>query len=157
MSDSDFIELALMERDKTLNPRQLRTAGFCPGTIYSAGVDSKCVQMKSRELERALATGKRNFKFVGMGDDLFGRMAQFQLDPISQALLNFEIKEISAARANENAEERKLALEEAEKDRLEQEAQIAADAKARNAAEAEAAAAAEAAGPAVPPAEPAGV
>ncbi len=45
---TDTVKLDIEKRDESKNPRELRSQGFIPGTIYGKGVDSISVQVEKR-------------------------------------------------------------------------------------------------------------
>ncbi len=112
------IKLQATERDTTLNPRQLRAAGFVPATIYSKDTDSRSIQVRAKELAYQYGKGMRIFELDGL--KLIARAQQIQVDPLSQQVLSIEFLEINpedakaamAAEAQRRADET-AALEEA--------------------------------------------
>lgn len=155
MSDVTLCEIEVMERDSTLNPRQLRAAGFVPATLYSKGKDSESIQLRTHDLEMALRAGRRYYEFLGAYAGRAGNAVQFQLDPVSQDILSIEFSEISLKEAKAGASERaeELAAQEEELKRQEEEAKKALQkAAAAEAAEAEEAGDAPAEGAAEAPA-----
>lgn len=92
-------ELKITERDTTLNPRQLRSAGFLPGTIYGKGVASKNIQVKIYDFTRALAVGATEFKLVGPGFDLVAHIKNLQTEAVGQKMLNVEFMEVGSKTA----------------------------------------------------------
>src|SRR5262245_43341087 len=64
---SELTTLHATERDTTLNPRQLRKAGFVPGTLYAKNAASQNIQVKAHELELALSKKLAHFKLAGPG------------------------------------------------------------------------------------------
>ncbi|MGE0200653.1 MAG: hypothetical protein AB7P76_06770 [Candidatus Melainabacteria bacterium] len=89
MTDS-LQELSLMERDNTLNPRQLRKAGFVPGTLNNGG-EPQNIQTKAHALELMLLKGQREFQLTGAGFSGKARVLQLQVDPVSHSVLNIEL------------------------------------------------------------------
>lgn len=93
---SSAFELQVTERDSTLNPRQLREAGFLPATVYGKGQPSLTIQVRTYEFERAVAQKNSVFKFVGAGlDGLEVKVQTIQTD-IAQKLLNVEFLLLSS-------------------------------------------------------------
>lgn len=142
MTDNlDLTEVTVMERDTTLNPRQLRAAGFLPATLYANGQGSRSIQVRTHEFELALNKGRRNFKLAGQGIDTAAQVRQFQVDPVKQTLLSVEFLEMDLKEAQAAMEKRRAELEAEARAREEAEARAreeAAKAAAREAAEAEA-------------------
>ena len=74
MAETTIIKLNAQEREADKNPRQLRSAGFVPATVYGKGMESKNIMVCAHEFEMAtrnnrdavieLQTGKEKFKVV---------------------------------------------------------------------------------------------
>lgn len=62
---SDFQELKVAERDNTITPSHLRSAGFIPATVYGHGIESKSVQVRTHEFQQFYAKGEREFQLSG--------------------------------------------------------------------------------------------
>jgi len=80
-------ELKISERDETLNPRQLRSAGFVPATIQG-GAESQQIQIKTHELELALHKKTPEVKLSGAGFDGNVVVKDVQKNPVSQEVLH---------------------------------------------------------------------
>lgn len=80
-------ELKITERDNTLNPRQLRQAGFVPGTVQGAA-ESQQVQIKTHELELALHKKPAEIKLSGAGFEGTVVVKAVQTNPVSQEVLH---------------------------------------------------------------------
>ena len=115
MSKDNFQSLQVTERDQTLTPRQLRSAGFLPGTLYGGkpGADSLSIQVREREFGRAYKEGNRIFRFEGLEKQLV-RVTQLQVDAVSQKILNVEFIETTQADAKASEAAREVAEREAE-------------------------------------------
>ena len=84
-------QLAVAERDTTLNPRQLRFAGKIPATVYGKGRDPQSIQLDNHTFVMHLSKGVRNFNLEGLGATPVAVKAhQVQINPISQQVLNVE-------------------------------------------------------------------
>lgn len=90
MTSQDIHVADAMERDNTLNPRQLRTAGFIPGTLYAKGQESKNVQVRAHDFTQAYKKGARLFQLDGVEKGLVAMARQVQVEPVKQAILNVE-------------------------------------------------------------------
>lgn len=58
-------DVKITERDTTLNPRQLRAAGYVPATLYGKGIESRSVQVKAHEFQHLYEQGVREFQISG--------------------------------------------------------------------------------------------
>ncbi len=86
-SDKSSPELKISERDETLNPRQLRQAGYIPVTIQGGSAESLHVQIKTHELELVLAKKPADIKLSGAGFEGLVVLQAVQKEPVSQKLL----------------------------------------------------------------------
>lgn len=62
---SQLQDLKTSERDTTVTPRQLRTAGYIPATVYGNGQQSQSIQVRTHEFYQAFLQGKREFQLNG--------------------------------------------------------------------------------------------
>ena len=46
-------KLTILERETDKNPRQIRQAGFLPGSIYGKGIEAKSIQINTHDFEMA--------------------------------------------------------------------------------------------------------
>lgn len=53
MTNAAIIKLTAQEKDMDKNPRQLRSAGFIPATVYGKGMESRNIQVNAHEFELA--------------------------------------------------------------------------------------------------------
>ena len=51
-------KLKIEKRDENKNPRQIRSAGFLPGSIYGKGIEPKNIQIDTHEFEMAYKNNK---------------------------------------------------------------------------------------------------
>lgn len=91
--------LQATERDNTLNPRQLRTAGFLPATLYGKEIESQSVQVRELEFTRAYAKGNRVFKLEGIGEagSVVANAYQVQIETLSGKVLSIQFLHVSGA------------------------------------------------------------
>lgn len=82
--------LKATERDNTLNPRQLRAAGFVPVNLYGKGIHSVPLQVKAHELTVLLHHGSRTFQLEGFLD-VIASLKQLQKDAVKQQVLGAEL------------------------------------------------------------------
>ena len=74
MSEQTIVKLAANVREEDKNPRQLRSEGNLPATIYGKGMESKSIQIDAHEFKMAyknapeavyeIAVGKEKFKTI---------------------------------------------------------------------------------------------
>lgn len=131
-SSDDFHVLQVTERDQTLTPRQLRSAGFLPATLYGKGKkgESLNIQVRERDFSRSYKEGSRIFKFDGLTGQLV-RVSQLQVEAVSQKVLNVEFIETTQAEAKASEAARHQAEEEAERAHQEALKKIAEEAASR--------------------------
>lgn len=82
-------ELKVGERDNTLNPRQLRAAGYTPATIYGKDCAPQCIQVNAHEFTLAALQGTRQFKLTGFitGN---AKVSQIQVNPLKNEPISIE-------------------------------------------------------------------
>mgnify|MGYP005754666537 FL=1 len=93
MAETTIIKLNAQEREADKNPRQLRSAGFVPATVYGKGMESKNIMVCAHEFEMAtrnnrdavieLQAGKEKFKVV---------IQELQINYSTNQVLNIEFK-----------------------------------------------------------------
>ncbi|MEB3288106.1 MAG: hypothetical protein VKJ04_11450 [Vampirovibrionales bacterium] len=99
---SSAFELQATDRDDTLNPRQLRKAGFLPATIYGKGqaAASRSIQVRAYDFTRALYKGHQVYRLVGAGfDGLEVKIQALQTETVSENPLNIEFVELGASQS----------------------------------------------------------
>jgi ribosomal protein L25 (general stress protein Ctc) len=101
--------LQATERDDTLNPRQLRTAGFVPATLYGKNIESQSIQVRTVEFTRLYGHGAREFKFSGLKQDIVARVQQVQTNPVTEEVLSIQFYQLSPAGAEKPAKAAKTA------------------------------------------------
>jgi ribosomal protein L25 (general stress protein Ctc) len=84
------IDLTAQERDTTQNPRQLRTNGWTPATLYAKGVPSKSIQVPSKDFYLAFKNGNKQFNLVGL--NVKAKVAQLQVHSTKLNVLNVEFQ-----------------------------------------------------------------
>lgn len=62
---SNHQELKTSERDTTVTPHQLRTAGYTPASVYGKDIQSQSIQVRTHEFYHAFLQGQREFKLNG--------------------------------------------------------------------------------------------
>lgn len=82
--------LLVSERDDTLNPRQLRSAGFIPATLYGKAVEAKSIQTRTKDFTKLYANGARTFQLEGLKEAFVVRVQDIQVNPITQEILSIQ-------------------------------------------------------------------
>ncbi len=83
-------ELKVAERDNTLNPRQLRKAGYIPTTLYGKGIHSVQIQVKAHEFNQLLAHGNQTFKLNGFVN-VTAKTQKLQFTPVGHEVIGAEL------------------------------------------------------------------
>ncbi|WP_303673553.1 hypothetical protein [Vampirovibrio chlorellavorus] len=83
-------DLKVTERDNTLNPRQLRAAGFIPVTLYGKNRESVQIQAKTHELSQLIMHGSQHFQLSGFVSGP-AKLRQLQVDPVSQQPISAQL------------------------------------------------------------------
>ncbi|MBX2861871.1 MAG: hypothetical protein KTR14_11605 [Vampirovibrio sp.] len=78
------------ERDTTLNPRQLRAAGFVPATLYGKNQEPKAIQVKTYDFVQLYAKGARVFQLDGLSPVVTAIAHNVQMDAVPQKVLSIE-------------------------------------------------------------------
>ncbi|HEY9688119.1 MAG TPA: hypothetical protein V6C52_14185 [Coleofasciculaceae cyanobacterium] len=86
---STLNELKATERDTTLNPRQLRAAGFVPATLYGKSIEAQSIQVRAHELQQFFTQGVREFQLTGFTTYAV-KIQEMQRDPVSQQPLSVQ-------------------------------------------------------------------
>ena len=87
------IKLDIQTRDTEKNPRQLRSEGILPATLYGKGVDSKSIQLNGHDFINAYSKDKEaNFE-LKLGSETFkAEIAEIQYHYASGKIQNIEFK-----------------------------------------------------------------
>ncbi len=92
--------IAVTERDNTLNPRQLRAAGFTPATLYGKNIESRSIQVKTKDFVTTYAKGNREYRFEGIdynGNPIVAKAHKLQVTSVKDELISIEFLQISPA------------------------------------------------------------
>ena len=84
-------KLKIEERDEKLNPRQIRSKGFLPGSVYGKGMDAKNIQINTHEFEMAYKNNKDGEWELTLGKEKFNATIQeLQKNYATNEFLNVE-------------------------------------------------------------------
>ena len=93
MAETTIIKLNAQEREADKNPRQLRSAGFVPATVYGKGMESKNIMVCAHEFEMATRNNRDAVIELQAGKDKFKVVIQeLQINYSTNQVLNIEFK-----------------------------------------------------------------
>lgn len=93
MAETTIIKLNALEREADKNPRQLRSAGFVPATVYGKGMESKNIMVCAHEFEMATRNNRDAVIELQAGKDKFKVVIQeLQINYSTNQVLNIEFK-----------------------------------------------------------------
>ena len=93
MEETTLIKLNAQEREADKNPRQLRSAGFVPATVYGKGMESKNIMVCAHEFEMATRNNRDAVIELQAGKDKFKVVIQeLQINYSTNQVLNIEFK-----------------------------------------------------------------
>lgn len=93
MAETTIIKLNAQEREADKNPRQLRSAGFVPATVYGKGMESKNIMVCVHEFEMATRNNRDAVIELQAGKDKFKVVIQeLQINYSTNQVLNIEFK-----------------------------------------------------------------
>ena len=93
MAETTIIKLNVQEREADKNPRQLRSAGFVPATVYGKGMESKNIMVCAHEFEMATRNNRDAVIELQAGKDKFKVVIQeLQINYSTNQVLNIEFK-----------------------------------------------------------------
>ena len=87
------VTIEAQKRDESKNPRQLRTEGFLPATIYGKGKDSVSIQLDRRTFVNAYKNNQDAVYELVVGKEKYNASVQnFQIEAGTQSPMNIEFK-----------------------------------------------------------------
>lgn len=87
------ITIEAQERDLTKNPRQLRSEGFLPATVYGKGKDSVSIQLNKRNFINTYKNNKQETFEIVVGKNKYNAKVQLlQIEASTQKELNVEFQ-----------------------------------------------------------------
>ena len=84
-------ELKVTERDTTVTPRQLRSAGYIPATVYGKSMAPQAVQVRAHEFTQFFLQGVREFRLTGVLESNV-KAQEVQRDPVSQKPISIQFR-----------------------------------------------------------------
>lgn len=84
-------QLKVSLREEGKNPRQIRTAGFLPGSIYGKGMEAKSIQVNTHEFEMAYKKNQENTWELSLDNEKFNvKIQELQMNFATSEYLNVE-------------------------------------------------------------------
>ncbi len=88
-------KLNIQEREEGKNPRQIRSMGFIPVSIYGKGMDSKNMQVNAHEFELAYRSNKEGNWELALGKEkINAKIQEIQENYATSEFLNIEFQAI---------------------------------------------------------------
>ena len=84
-------KLTITAREEGKNPRQIRSLGFLPGSIYGKGMEAKNIQINTHEFEMAYKNNQDAVWELSMGKEKFNaKIQELQINYATNEFLNVE-------------------------------------------------------------------
>lgn len=84
-------QLKISAREEGKNPRQIRQAGFLPGSIYGKGMEAKNIQINTHEFEMAYKKNQENSWELSLDKEKFNvKIQELQVNYATNEYLNVE-------------------------------------------------------------------
>jgi len=85
------VSMKIENRDENKNPRQLRAAGFLPGSLYGKGIEAKNIQVSAHEFELAYRNNQDSTWELTLGSEKFNaKIQELQMNYATNEFLNVE-------------------------------------------------------------------
>ncbi len=95
MSEQTIVKLAANVREEDKNPRQLRSEGNLPATIYGKGMESKSIQIDAHEFKMAYKNAPEAVYEIAVGKEKFKTIVQeAQIHYSTNTIMNVEFKTV---------------------------------------------------------------
>ena len=75
-------KLTILERETDKNPRQIRSAGFLPGSIYGKGMEAKSIQINTHDFEMAYKNNQEGTWELVLGKEKFNLPTENTVMPL---------------------------------------------------------------------------
>ena len=88
-------KLNIQEREADKNPRQIRSMGFTPASLYGKGMEAKNIQVNTHEFEMAYKNNKEGQWELTLGKEKFNaKIQELQTNYATSEILNIEFQAI---------------------------------------------------------------
>ena len=95
MSEQTIVKLAANVREEDKNPRQLRSEGNLPATIYGKSMESKSIQIDAHEFKMAYKNAPEAVYEIAVGKEKFKTIVQeAQIHYSTNTIMNVEFKTV---------------------------------------------------------------
>ena len=85
------VSMKIENRDENKNPRQLRAAGFLPGSLYGKGIEAKNIQVNTHDFELAYRNNQDSTWELTLGSEKFSaKIQELQMNYATNEYLNVE-------------------------------------------------------------------
>ena len=98
---SKIVDLKVGERDTTLTPRQLRSAGYIPVTLCGKGIESVCLQVNSHDFTQAYLQGVRGFHLTGYLDTE-AEVKDLQLNAMNRSPISIQFQQVGGGKTGKS-------------------------------------------------------
>jgi len=83
--------ITVTNREEGKNPRQIRQAGFLPGSIYGKGIEAKTIQVNTHEFAMAYKNNQENtWELNYNGEKINAKVQELQMNFATNEYLNVE-------------------------------------------------------------------
>ena len=87
--------LEIQAREEGKNPRQIRAAGFIPGSVYKKGAEAKNIQVNTHEFKMMYKNNKDGEWTLSLGKEKFNaKIQELQINYATNEFLNVEFLNI---------------------------------------------------------------
>lgn len=84
-------KIKIENREEGKNPRQIRSAGFIPASIYGKGIEAKNIQLNAHEFEMMYKGNKDSVWELSLGKEKFNaKIQELQINYATNEALNIE-------------------------------------------------------------------
>ena len=84
-------KLTITAREEGKNPRQIRSAGFLPGSLYGKGIEAKTIQVNTHDFQMAYKNNQEGTWELTLGNEKFNaKIQELQMNFATNELLNVE-------------------------------------------------------------------
>lgn len=95
MSEQTIVKIAADVRAQDKNPRQLRSEGLLPATVYGKGIESKSIQINAHEFAMAYKNAPEATFEIAVGKEKFtAKVQEAQIQYSDNKILNVEFKTV---------------------------------------------------------------
>lgn len=87
--------IKVTKREEGKNPRQIRSAGFLPGSIYGKGIEAKNIQINTHEFEMIYKENKDAVWELSLDNEkMNAKIQELQVNYATNEFLNVEFQAV---------------------------------------------------------------